>query len=318
MKRSSALLALTTLALPYRATAQTLTKVTLAAPPGTGETPAIYAQKAGIFRKHGLDVDIVKMTSGAAIVAAIVGGSADIGTGSAFSVVTAYAHGIPMQMFAAGPIYNTTEPVPYGMILVAKNSPLKTAADLNGKTVGLAVARGDLNSTATQAWIEQHGGDWSSIHVLEIPQDAMVAAIDAGRIDAMTIQSPGTTVALNSGKVRFFANPYDAIAKKFMIAPWWGLATYAAKNPAVVHSFAQAMAEASRYANAHPQEMLPLLAAYTGVDPAVLQGAARAPFGDHLDPADFQPIIDIQVKYKVIDKAFDVKDILAPAAMGRL
>jgi ABC-type nitrate/sulfonate/bicarbonate transport system substrate-binding protein len=161
MKRSSALLALSALALPYRAGAQTLTKVTLVSTAGTAPGPAVYAEKVGLFRKYGLDVVHTQMNSGAAIVAAVVGGSADIGSGSSFSVVTAYAHGIPMQMFAAGPVFNASDAIPYGMILVGKNAAFKTAADLNGKTFGLAIARGDLNATATQAWIEQHGGDWS-------------------------------------------------------------------------------------------------------------------------------------------------------------
>jgi len=318
MKRSTALLGLSALALPSRARAQTLTKVTLVSTAGTAAGPAVYAEKVGLFRKYGLDITHTQMNDGAAIAAAVAGGAADIGSGSSFSVVTAYAHGIPMQIFAAGPEFYASEPVPYGMILVAKSSPFQTASDLNGKTFGLATARGDLNATATEAWVEQHGGDWSSIKVLEIPQTAMVAALQAGRIDAMTMQSPNAGIALASGQVRLFGKPYDAVALKFNIAPWWGMASYAAKNPDVVSAFARAMAEASRYANAHPQEMLPLLAAYTGVEPAVLQAAARAPFGDHLDPADFQPVIDLEVKYKLIGKGFDAKEILAPAAMGRL
>src|ERR1019366_9235665 len=114
-------------------------------------------------------------------------------------------------------LYNASEAVPYGMILVGTNSATKTAADLNGKTLGLTVTRGDLNATTTQAWVEQHGGDWASIKVLEIPQSAMVAAIDQGRIDAMTMQSPGATIALASGKVRILGRPYDSVAKRFLI-----------------------------------------------------------------------------------------------------
>ncbi len=91
MKRSSALLALSALALPYRAGAQALTKVTLVSTAGTAPGPAVYAEKTGLFRKYGLDVAHTQMNSGAAIVAAVVGGSADIGSGSSFSVVTAYA-----------------------------------------------------------------------------------------------------------------------------------------------------------------------------------------------------------------------------------
>src|SRR6202034_958562 len=132
--------------------------------------------------------DLQKMGSDTAIIAALVGGALEIGNGSTFAVVTAFAHGLPLQILAGGPVYDASDSNPYGMLLVGKTSPMKTAADLNGKTFGLSSASGDLNAVATRAWVEQHGGDWSSIHVLEIPQEAMVPALDAGRIDAITLQ----------------------------------------------------------------------------------------------------------------------------------
>src|ERR1700722_10717973 len=143
MKRSAALLALGAVALPRRARVQTLTKLKVAQPPGTAAALIIYAQNSGVFKKYGLDVELVKMGSGSAIIAALVGGSIDIGSGSTFATVTAYAHGIPLQVLIGGPVYRSND---YGMILVGKNAPMKTAADLNGKTFGLSVAKGDLNS----------------------------------------------------------------------------------------------------------------------------------------------------------------------------
>jgi NitT/TauT family transport system substrate-binding protein len=316
MKRSSALLTLAAMAMPIAVRAQSMTKLVLALPPGTSGTPALYALKAGLFTKYGLDVELQKMNSGAAILAAIAGGSVQIGNGSAFSVVTAFAHGVPVQIMSGGVIYNSSEAVPYGMLLVGKNSPIKTAADLNGKTIGLAVARGDLNATTTQAWVEQNGGDWSTIKVLEIPQPTMVAAIDQGRIDAMTMQSPSSTIALASGKLRLLGRPYDAVAKRFTIATWFSATSWVASNADIIGRFNQAMAEASRYANAHPQEMIPILAAFSDVEPSVLEHAARTPFVDRPDVADIQPIIDLEYKYKVIDKTFSAKDIIAPIALN--
>lgn len=317
MKRSTALLTLGAASLPYRATAQGLTKLRIGQPPGTAAAVIMYAQQSGIFRKYGLDVDLQKMGSGSAIISALAGGSLEIGNGSTFAVVTAFAHGLPMQIFAGGPIFNSAAPVPYGVTYVAKNSPLKTAADLNGKTIGLSSARGDLNAVATQAWVDQHGGDWSSVRVLELPQDAMVAALDAGRIDAMTLQSPGTAIAESTGKVRRFGRTYDAVAKQFSIAAWYGTSKWAADNAPALHAYQQAIGEASRYANAHWDAMLPLMASFSGVEQSVLATAARAPFTDSADPANFQPIIDLEVKYKVIDKPFDAKEFIAPSALKR-
>ncbi len=55
-------------------------------------TPAVYAEAAGLFAAAGLDVTITVIPSGAAVAAAILGGSLDIGLSSLFSVLTAHTH----------------------------------------------------------------------------------------------------------------------------------------------------------------------------------------------------------------------------------
>lgn len=315
MKRSTALLTLGAAALPLRAGAQGLTKLRVGQPPGTASAILLYAQQAGLFRKYGIDVDLQKMNSGTAIISALAGGALDIGNGSTFAVVTAHAHGLPMEILASGPVFNGADPNPYGVLFVAKDAPFKTAADLDGKTIGLSSASGDLNAVATQAWVEQNGGNWSSIHVLELPQPAMVAALTAGRIDAFTVQSPVTAIALSTGKVRVFGQPYEAVARHFSIASWYGTTTWANQNPQALLAFQKAVADASRFANAHWDAMLPLMAEFSGVETSVLTQAARAPFTERADPADYQPIIDLEVKYKVIDKGFPAKDFIAPSAL---
>lgn len=315
MKRSTVVAGLAALAVPRPAGAQQPVAVKLGLPPGTSVVPALYAQKAGLFRSVGLSVELQKMNSGAVIVAAVLGGSVQIGSGNVFSIVTAHAHGVPVQIIAGSAVNSADEPVPYGMLLVKKDGLIKTAADLNGKTLALTIARGDLSSVSTQAWFDQHGGDWSSLHILELPQDAMVAALDQGRIDAMMMYSPNCTIAMATGKVRLLGRPYDAVARRFSISAWFAQKDWASRNADVVRRFGQAMAEASDYANKNPQEVLPLLAAFSGVDLAVLEHAARAPFVARVEVADLQPIIDIEVKYKVIENRFDAANLIAPDAL---
>jgi NitT/TauT family transport system substrate-binding protein len=232
-------------------------------------------------------------------------------------VITASAHGIPLQFVCGGPFYEAGSRVPYQMLLVGKTSQIKSAVDLQGKTLGLSVARGDLAAMSTQAWVEKHGGDWASIRILEIPQSAMVAAVDQGRIDGMSMQSPGSTIALASGKVRMLADPFESVAKRFSIAAWFGATGWVKANPDTVLRFARAMAEAATYANTHPKDVLPLLADFSGVEPDVLENAARAPFIVPLRASDFQPLVDIMLDYKIIDKRVDANELIAPTALRR-
>ncbi|MGA2396064.1 MAG: hypothetical protein ABSH03_22235, partial [Candidatus Lustribacter sp.] len=67
---------------PLAAAADDLKQMHVLGVPTDGVKAILYAEKAGLFRKHGIDVDIVSTGSGAAIFAAVVGGAADARSGS--------------------------------------------------------------------------------------------------------------------------------------------------------------------------------------------------------------------------------------------
>src|ERR1700733_5950187 len=58
-----------------------LATVTVIASPDDAITPVLYAKASGMFERAGLDVQIAKGSGGAAVTAAVVGGSYDIGHG---------------------------------------------------------------------------------------------------------------------------------------------------------------------------------------------------------------------------------------------
>jgi ABC-type nitrate/sulfonate/bicarbonate transport system substrate-binding protein len=117
--------------------------------------------------------------------------------------------------------------------------------------------------------------------------------------------------------VRQFGRPYDAVGRQFSIASWYAMSKWSTEGPQAARAFEQAVGEASRYANTHGPQIIPVMAQFAGVDVATLEAAARAPFTDRADPADFQAIIDLEVKYKVIDHGFEAKDFISPNAMRR-
>jgi len=62
--------------------------------------------------------------------------------------------------------------------------------------------------------------------------------------------------------------------------------------------------------------MIPLMASYTKLDPALI---ARMPHdfdSSDLDPALIQPMIDASAKYHAIEKSFDARDFISPTALS--
>src|SRR6202034_2724162 len=83
------LAAITSMALPAAITAQAPEHITVGASTDDLVRPLLYAVDAGLFKKAGLDVEIVKLANGAAVAAAVAGGSLDLGKGSALTPVQA-------------------------------------------------------------------------------------------------------------------------------------------------------------------------------------------------------------------------------------
>jgi NitT/TauT family transport system substrate-binding protein len=292
---------------PKALTAQTLTKLRVGGSSVSDIVGALYGAQSGIFQKYGLDVDIQRMNSSAAITAAVIGGSLDVGKATFFGLVVARSKGIPVVLEAPSSIYLTADPD--SGLVVARNSRIQTARDLNGKILASA-SLGDLYTTVNAAWIDQNGGDSRTIKYVELPGTATADAIVTGRVDAGTLTDPSLTEAVRSGKCRVIGHPEDVIGNRAIATAYFCSADYAANNAAVLTRFRRALDESTAYAIAHPSEMIPLVSKFSDVDPKLVKLLVLARSTDLLDSRLTQPTIAVAAKYRAIDKPFQVKEMI--------
>jgi NitT/TauT family transport system substrate-binding protein len=276
-------------------------------------TPLLYANQAGFFRDADLTARVDRLNTGTAVSAAVAGGAIDVGKASMLSLVLAHARGVPLTIIAPGSL--SLPNVMNSGLLVRKESNIRAAADLNGKIVSVP-ALNDMQSLSTQAWIDQHGGNSKSIAFVEEPVSAVGLALDTNRIAAGTLANPALSQDLATGKYRMIGRPIEGIAPRLMISAWVSNTDWAAKNPAVVRKVGQILARAGIYANAHPDQTVDLIAAFSGIDPATVRTMARVVFADKLDPADIQPLIDVAVRYGAIKARFPASELFSPGAYG--
>ena len=289
-----------------------LTVVHVASGMDDNAAPVLYAQRTGMFRRAGLDVQLEKMNSGAAVSAAVAGGSIDIGKSSLAGLLAAHQKGLPFTLVAPAGLYVSDRP--YGALVVPLASSLRGAADFDGKTIAVAGLR-DIVVIATDAWIDQHGGNSASLKYIELaPVDSMYA-IEQGRIDAAVLINPMLEEAKESGKARVAFPFYDGIGKRFLSAAWFANTDYVNTHRDVVAKFAAVMKDAEAYCNAHPNDTVNDIATYTGLAPALIAHMIHPLYPEALDPADIQPVIDTAVKYKLLDHGFDAGDVISPVAV---
>jgi NitT/TauT family transport system substrate-binding protein len=277
-------------------------------------TPFLYAQKAGLFARAGIEATIQPMRSGSAVASAVLGGTFQFGKSSVMSLINARGRGhAPIVIVAPAGVYDSAAPVTG--LLVKADGPIKTAADLNNQVIAVS-ALNDLYTITTKAWIDQHGGNSSSIQLTEIPISAVPEAVAAGRVAAGNLLEPDLTVAAEAHKTRVLGHPFDSLGRRFTFSAWFTTADYASKNKDLVDKFAAALREAANYTNAHHAETVQALADFTKIDPAIIRRSTRSTGGTALEASDVQHLIDMAVKYKALPASFDAREMLWTSAHG--
>ena len=268
---------------------------------------AFYAQDLGMFKSAGLDTQVSITNFGTQVAAAVAGGSIQIGQSNVISLAAAHERGLPFALIAAAGLYSTAKPT--SMMIVEKNSPLKTAKDLSGKTVAVNGLK-SITQISVQAWADQNGGDSAQIKFVEMPFVEMEPALVSGRIDLALLADPDATTALAAGRTRPFGKAFDAIGKQFLIGGWFAKTDWIAANADTVRKFVAVMRESAQWANkpGDLKESAAILEKYTKV---AVGNANRIAYGERLDPALIQPCIDVAAKYGVLKASFPAAQIIS-------
>jgi NitT/TauT family transport system substrate-binding protein len=296
--------------LPRPVGAQGLTTIRIGAAMDDSTTPILFADHAGYFRRYGIAVQITKVDSGAAVAAAVAGGSLDLGKASIYAIIAAHARGFPFQLIAATGSYSGS--TPDEALLVSADSPIRSAADLDGKILGVASLQ-DLNMVATEAWVDKNGGHSATLRFIELAPPSVPAALFAGRIAAAPVQEPMASTIMAGGKARNIGSFFDGIATRYQTAGVFATADWVAHNRDLADRFARAMRDANAYLGKHEEEAVPLIGAFIGITPGENVHHPGRPL--YLVASEIQPLIDVAATYKVIAHGFAAQELISPAAL---
>jgi NitT/TauT family transport system substrate-binding protein len=307
MKRSTVLQAFAAsaaaAALPLRArAAETVRFATI--PIDTG-AQVFFADAQHMFAKAGFDAHVQSIPNGAAITAAVVGGSIDVGFSNILSLAGAHEKGIPITLIAPAGMYLTKAPT--SVLMVPKDSAARDARSLNGKTIAVNGIK-NITQLAVQAWMDKNGGDSKSVNFTEMPFSDMPLALASHRIDAALIAEPAVTEAKNGARV--FAKPYDAIAPEFLIAGWFTSQKWAAAHPDLVKKVAAVLRDSGTWANKNGAASADVLAGVIKIEPSTLRSMVRSVYAERLEPGAIQPLIDIAARYGILKSPFPAQDLI--------
>jgi NitT/TauT family transport system substrate-binding protein len=307
MKRQHALgligAGLATAASPHGASAATAVRLTTL--PVDGTALAFYANDLNYFQDAGLDVTIQTVANGAVITASVISNSIDIGWSNIISLAAAYKRGLPVSIIGAGGMSVSGSLAT--QLMVRKDSPIHTAADLSGKVIG-TTGLADVGQLAPELWVDKNGGKASAVKFIEVPFPQLPAALEAGRVYAAWLAEPFIHAA--EPFARTLATCFDAVAPRWMLGAWFATPAYISANRGVVDAFRTVITKTATWANANHDQSAIILAKYSHLDPAVVKEMHRITYATRPEAALIQPAIDLAARYGAIAASFPAQELM--------
>ncbi|GAA3572542.1 ABC transporter substrate-binding protein [Streptomyces osmaniensis] len=246
-----------------------ITTVKLGLIPIVDVAPLYLGQKKGFFEKQGLKLEFTTAQGGAAIVPGVASGQFQFGFSNVTSLMVAQSNGVPVKAVANGIASTGVRGKDFNGLMVKKDSPVKSAKELEGKKVAINTLK-NINETAVRQAVRQAGGDPDKVELVEMAFDQMPAALDQGQIDAACVVEPATATIRSQGG-REIASPLIDVAPELTVAMYFTSTQYAQQHPDVVKKFQDATAESLAYAEAHPDEARQIVTTYTKIPASVLE-----------------------------------------------
>jgi NitT/TauT family transport system substrate-binding protein len=164
-------------------------------------------QLAGIFKKHGLLLEIVYTSGAGETQQAVISGSVDIGVAAGvMGVFGAFSKGAPVRVIGA----ETTGANDLYWYVKA-DSPIKSLTDTDGKTLGYSTNGSSTHGIVTAFMHEYH---LKAIPTSVGSPSASLTAVMSGQIDVGWAAPPFGLDQLDAKQVRIIATGNDAAAFK--------------------------------------------------------------------------------------------------------
>ncbi len=207
----------------------------------------MVAVDEGIFKKHGLDAEMILIGINSNIPAAILSGSIQIGGPTSTVFLQAADGGLDLVAVAGASVMN---PISNANItaFVRNGITIKDPKDFVGKKVG-APGLGAFLHVLFVKWLVEKGVDPKSVNFVEVTFPTMPDIIKSGGVDAVLTAEPFVTRMLNANLGSVGARYAQELNRTEPIIFYAASREWAEKNPATVKKFRDAIAEAAVIVN---------------------------------------------------------------------
>ena len=159
--------------------------------------------KAGIFKKHGIELEMIYTSGSGETLQPVIAGSVDVGIAvGTLGAIAAYAKGAPVRIIGA----EATGAADYWY--AKTSSPIKTIKDVNGRSIAFST-NGSSTHSIVRAFINEYKLTTAKPMPTGNPASTLTAVM-TDQVDVGWASPPFGLKEINEGKTRVIARATDA------------------------------------------------------------------------------------------------------------
>ena len=195
--------------------------------------PIWVTQEAGLFKKHGLNGELVMISGASQSMQAMLANETQVANTSGSAPIQAKIQGADAVIIAT-----SYDLIPYGVVV---HKDIRTPADLKGKRI--AISRfGGITELAVKLAVEKFGLSLKDVTMIQAGPDAQrIPAVATGTVAASVLAPPGLFAASAQG-LRILADLSD-LGVKYPTSSFFVMRNYLVENRASLKKFLMALTE---------------------------------------------------------------------------
>jgi NitT/TauT family transport system substrate-binding protein len=295
-------------AMSFASAANAQTRIQIGCTATTDCASAMIAVDEGIFKKHGLDAEMILIGINSNIPAAILSNSIQIGGPTSTVFLQAVDGGLDLVAVAGATIMN---PVSNANItaFVRNGLTIKEPKDFVGKKVG-APGLGAFLHVLFVKWLVENGVDPKSVNFVEVTFPTMADIIKSGGVDVVLAAEPFISRMTNAGLGTVGARYAAELNRTEPVIFYAASREWAEKNPEIVKKFRAAIAEAAPIVNNDREKSAAAIAKFTKQSIDLVKASPPNQSEPVLKSEQLSWWIDIMSSQKMLQGTIDLNKVM--------
>ncbi|WP_430516879.1 ABC transporter substrate-binding protein [Bradyrhizobium yuanmingense] len=269
---------------------------------------AMVAVDEGIFRKHGLEVEMTPIAINSNIPAAILSNSIQVGGPTSTVFLQAVDGGLDLVAIAGASVMNPTSNTAIAAF-VRNGITIKDPKDFIGKKVGAPGLNAFLHVLFVK-WLVEKGVDPRSVNFVEVTFPTMADIIKSGGVDAVLTAEPFVTRMSNAGLGSVGARYGAELGRTDPIIFYAASRDWAEKNVATVKKFREAVAEAAAIVNSDREKASASIAKFTKQPLDLVKATPPNQSEPNLKPQNLSWWIEVMSSQKMLQSKLDTAKLV--------